>query len=541
MHQPLMNMDGHHPKIYDEPKPKRWAMPTLLMNMFGRHHPLNLKTCRVGITHQSPYKIFNLLIFYGLFLRFLLALSGDFLLACDEVMQYLEQGHRIAFGYGLIPWEYRLGIRPLLIPYFIAFWLNLFSLIGLNQTTTYIPGIKLVFCILSMSIPLGMYQFCKKNYSLLTGYIALFLGCSWYELILTAHKPLSEIFSTELIFLSLYFFNRTQLKFFNIATLLSCLAVAVRPHNVLMVIIILIYYFYKKPKQIIINGLTIMALSVLAIGLLEYSTLGVPWLSYYLYYYYNIIIGVASGFGTSVYYMYLFGLTITSVGLIYVSVIYIFIKNEIIKYSLPLLCLLITLMMHSAIGHKEYRFIYPIIPFWLMLFSNYLGDLFLNKAPYQRTFFIISIISALGLLGLLPKQNIAISTIDEEELSYFKKSNNLAAYLYLSTLKDKGEVNDYTSGWQRSGGYYYLHIKIPLIHTELDINNKKEIESSIVNDIEKCRVRYIMTYINITSKQTRLIKTFGNIYIYESLNSNSNNNIDMEKYDFNRYVPNMKL
>ena len=119
--------------------PKRWAMPTLLMNMFGRHHPLNLKTCRVGITHQSPYKIFNLLIFYGLFLRFLLALSGDFLLACDEVMQYLEQGHRIAFGYGLIPWEYRLGIRPLLIPYFIAFWLDMEK----YDFNRYVPNMKL--------------------------------------------------------------------------------------------------------------------------------------------------------------------------------------------------------------------------------------------------------------------------------------------------------------------------------------------------------------------------------------------------------------
>src|SRR4030095_10911893 len=34
----------------------------------------------------------------------------------DEIIQYLEQAHRIVFGYGAVPWEFREFIRSWLIP-----------------------------------------------------------------------------------------------------------------------------------------------------------------------------------------------------------------------------------------------------------------------------------------------------------------------------------------------------------------------------------------------------------------------------------------
>src|SRR5215469_12943678 len=42
----------------------------------------------------------------------------------DENFQLLEQAHRIAFGYGVVPWEFRDGIRSPVLPYLLAgiFW-----------------------------------------------------------------------------------------------------------------------------------------------------------------------------------------------------------------------------------------------------------------------------------------------------------------------------------------------------------------------------------------------------------------------------------
>src|SRR3984893_11376071 len=38
----------------------------------------------------------------------------------DENFQLFEQAHRIAFGYGVVPWEFRDGIRSPVLPYGVA-------------------------------------------------------------------------------------------------------------------------------------------------------------------------------------------------------------------------------------------------------------------------------------------------------------------------------------------------------------------------------------------------------------------------------------
>jgi hypothetical protein len=38
----------------------------------------------------------------------------------DEALQYLEQAHRLVFGTGLVPWEYRAGMRSWLVPVLLA-------------------------------------------------------------------------------------------------------------------------------------------------------------------------------------------------------------------------------------------------------------------------------------------------------------------------------------------------------------------------------------------------------------------------------------
>ena len=38
----------------------------------------------------------------------------------DEALQYIEQAHRLVFGYGVVPWEFRYDIRSWLIPLLVA-------------------------------------------------------------------------------------------------------------------------------------------------------------------------------------------------------------------------------------------------------------------------------------------------------------------------------------------------------------------------------------------------------------------------------------
>ena len=60
------------------------------------------------------------LLIAGFALRIGAGLSQTHVLFFDETIQYFEQGHRLAFGSGIVPWEFVEGIRSWLLPGLIA-------------------------------------------------------------------------------------------------------------------------------------------------------------------------------------------------------------------------------------------------------------------------------------------------------------------------------------------------------------------------------------------------------------------------------------
>ena len=51
---------------------------------------------------EPPWKHLPLVLALAFTARAWVALSGDFVLHPDEIMQYLEPGHRLAFGSGIV-------------------------------------------------------------------------------------------------------------------------------------------------------------------------------------------------------------------------------------------------------------------------------------------------------------------------------------------------------------------------------------------------------------------------------------------------------
>ena len=47
----------------------------------------------------------------ALAVRMFFASAYPTLLWSDEIFQTLEQAHRLVFGYGIVPWEFRAGAR----------------------------------------------------------------------------------------------------------------------------------------------------------------------------------------------------------------------------------------------------------------------------------------------------------------------------------------------------------------------------------------------------------------------------------------------
>src|ERR1700683_3620996 len=75
----------------------------------------------------------------------------------DELFQYLEQAHRLVYGYGIVPWEFRLAARNWLLPGALAALLEGLRAIGLDTPTAYIPAMRSIFALLSVCLVYASY------------------------------------------------------------------------------------------------------------------------------------------------------------------------------------------------------------------------------------------------------------------------------------------------------------------------------------------------------------------------------------------------
>ena len=148
---------------------------------------------------ERPWKFLMPVLALAFVARSAIALSGDFVLHPDEIMQYLEPAHRLVFGNGVTYWEYFYGARSWLVPGLVAGVLKLFDIVGLGQPAWYVGGVKLVFCAISLLIPAGMYFFARWHFGETSARVALLMGAFWYELVGFAHKPMTEFVATALL------------------------------------------------------------------------------------------------------------------------------------------------------------------------------------------------------------------------------------------------------------------------------------------------------------------------------------------------------
>ena len=77
--------------------------------------------------------------------------------------------------------------------------LKVFDVVLLGEPFWYVGGVKLMFCAISLLIPVGMYFFARRHFGELSARVALLAGAFWYELAGFAHKPMTEFVAAALL------------------------------------------------------------------------------------------------------------------------------------------------------------------------------------------------------------------------------------------------------------------------------------------------------------------------------------------------------
>jgi phosphatidylinositol glycan class B len=211
----------------------------------------------------------------GLSFRIVFALTSDRIHHPDEVFQYLEQAHRIIFGYGYVPWEYRFGARSWILPGFISIWLLVCKFLHVDYPSVYIPLVKIVFSLLSISLIFSAYIIGRNLASERAGRLAAFFTCFWYELIYFSHKPLPDIVSTYFLVGAL---ACTVMKGGHCRPLLlgflSALCIAIRMQNLLAVGFILLFVLLMWGQRDLVEFGSSFVVTIAFAGYVDFLTWG---------------------------------------------------------------------------------------------------------------------------------------------------------------------------------------------------------------------------------------------------------------------------
>ena len=428
---------------------------------------------------EPPWKHLWTVLALAFAARGIVALSGDFAAHPDEIMQYLEQAHRLVFGNGILHWEQFYGARSWLVPGLIAGILAAFDLLGFGQPAWYVGGVKLVFCALSLAIPAGMYFFARRHFGETAARIALLAGAFWYELVGFAHKPMTEFVATGLLAVLLVLCARPAPVRPGIvwwAAFLSVLAAAVRMQYAPLAIALLFLLFLRAggtpgPGAAWWRGgraqLAFAALLfVLAVGAFDAATWDAElFRSYLANLRFNLALEEARA-GTSPAWQYLWWSLLTAAGL---SALCLALSlRELRRYGFILALIVLVLIVHSAESHKEYRFVFVLIPLWLLIGSDIAARLAARKPAwvYGAVGALFAAVSLAGILNALPRQDDAYRLIfapKETPVRFVRDHDPLfAAYRYLAAAPGVDAVWHIDRYYHSLPGYYYLHRSIPL-------------------------------------------------------------------------------
>ena len=116
----------------------------------------------------------------------------------DEIFETLEPAHRLAFGHGVISWEWRTGIRNWLFPGFLAALMRLSAPLG-PGSTGYVVGTTLVLSALGVLPVWAAWRIARRTTGAGPALLAAFACAVWSDLVYFAPKPLNEVVAGHLL------------------------------------------------------------------------------------------------------------------------------------------------------------------------------------------------------------------------------------------------------------------------------------------------------------------------------------------------------
>jgi hypothetical protein len=374
----------------------------------------------------------------------------------DELFQYLEQAHRYVFGYGVVPWEYRLGLRSWLYPLLLTVPMRLGDMLD-RDGSLYLLLPRTVAALSSLAIVWAAYAL-GRRLSVMHAIVAAFVVAVWFEFVLYAAHSLTESlsFSAFMIGAVLASDARRNTPLLVGAGLAFGLAAILRFQHIPAIAAFVLAS--RLPLRLwlpIIAGAAIAAAASAAVDLYA-GQAPFGWLVANIGS--NFLAGKADQFGTSPLLAYL-GETMHRWGLWLLPILLLAVRGA--RLDRPLMwAALANLAFHMAIPHKEYRFIFLTTSIVVILAGLGTGEIMVAMRQRWTTLRLPILAAAAMAIWLVASVAQAMSPVvvgDWKAYSPLPKA--LAKTRRLDNLCG---VAVYRTGFWTGASYAMLHRKVPL-------------------------------------------------------------------------------
>jgi hypothetical protein len=121
----------------------------------------------------------------------------------DEIFQTLEPAHRLAFGFGVISWEWRDGVRSWVFPAILAVLMRATAWTG-PGFLGYLRGISTSLSLLSLTTIWFGFTWARRAIGMDAAVVTATACACWYQLVLFAARPLNEVLAAHILLPGLY-------------------------------------------------------------------------------------------------------------------------------------------------------------------------------------------------------------------------------------------------------------------------------------------------------------------------------------------------
>jgi GPI mannosyltransferase 3 len=387
----------------------------------------------------------------------------------DEIFQTLEQAHRFAFGRGIIPWEFRDGARSWVYPGLLGLSLKAMAALGVTQPLTFLRLAKLGMAALSFGGVWAGMRLARHLGGRQAELLAALFGAVCPPLVIFSARCTTETASAPLIVLGALLLEVSPNKRrAALAGALVSLTVLFRYQNGIvaagLLVLLLARRRWAQASSYLGTSMIVAALG----AALDWKTWGSPFHPLVAYMKFTYAPGGPGHWGSrwgdapfSFFSDHLGAL----VGPTF-SVILLGLAVASRRARGLVIILVVFVIAHSTVPHKELRFMTPILELGVALASVGLADLFNGLHKGARPTYLVAALAGAQMLWLLRAPTLADMGYGTygptDHVVWHANEDYYRATLDAAEAPDLCGITYVDTARAWTGGYTFLHRDVPV-------------------------------------------------------------------------------